>query len=138
MPKLSRDKLDEIQEDIIKHLKTIHKLRENLDSNERVRKREKTRDTGPSQREAWSLPNPRKGIKLVENIQLVPPRAGPIVTPNDKWTDIGKGGKVKKTQQQQQQRKQSTEEKKTTEAVSLNKFENKSKERGQKGGKKDS
>lgn len=42
MPKLPRDKLDEIQENMIKHLETIYKLREDLDSNERVRKREET------------------------------------------------------------------------------------------------
>lgn len=67
----------------------------------------------------------------MENIQLVPPRAGPTVTPNDKCIDIGKGGKIKK------QRKQSTEEKRTTKATSPNK-RSKSKERNQEeGGEKE-
>lgn len=93
MPKLPRDKLDEIQEDMVRHLETIYKLREELDSNAG---NVHVKDT--SRKEEWPLsgPSKNKGIKLIENIQLVPPKAGPTIKPDNSWVDVGKGGKVKK------------------------------------------
>ncbi|CAL1683983.1 unnamed protein product [Lasius platythorax] len=111
VPKLPRDKLDEIRDDMVKHLETIYKLREELDSDKGVTKRKETKEanipSSTSRREAWPPLGPSRGIKLIENVQLVPPKAGPTGRTNDKWVEIGKVGKVKK--QRTQEGKESTE-----------------------------
>ncbi|KMQ89155.1 hypothetical protein RF55_11242 [Lasius niger] len=55
MPKLPRDKLDEIQEDMVRHLETIYKLREELDSNAG-----NVHVKGTSRKEEWPLPGPSR------------------------------------------------------------------------------
>lgn len=101
MPKLPRDKLDEIQEDMVRHLETIYKLREELDSNAG-----NVHVKGTSRKEEWPLPGPsrNKGIKLIENIQLVPPKVGPTIKPDNSWVDVRKGGESEKTRGEERKR----------------------------------
>ncbi|XP_025267445.1 eukaryotic translation initiation factor 5B-like [Camponotus floridanus] len=75
------------------------------ESQTEVKKRKLDEETWPSlpQRKPTSLPT--KGIKVIENIQLVSPRSEQKVNhPKEEWTEIGKRGKIKKGQRKEKEK----------------------------------
>lgn len=102
--RLPKDRLEIMLEEMEEFRGELKSMRRAMESGGRHQGETQSRGLEPGE---WPLPAPPRpskkntGIKVTNNVQLVPPRNGPIKTRKQEeteWMEIGKEGKIKKAQ----------------------------------------